>query len=322
MSTYTTRLDQARNVPIFNEDPEEGCGHVYKLTPIVSDSASNGYIGITTQSVWKRMQSHIWSSSFCRGVKNAIDKHTIAGLVVEILLQNVPIDNLLNVEVQQIALFDTHKNGYNCTPGGDFNPMDDPAVRDYHLKRVKEVNARPEVREKHSQGNLRVWAREEDRKQRIDSMNAVRNTEAFKAKHKASMTFHSDPEYRKKIGTATAARLSNPEEVKKLSDAIKNKHKDEEYKQKVATGVSKSWDGRRETTGTAISVALKRKIDTDPEYRKRRAATAADPKVRKNRSNGCKAAWAERKKDPDYKAKQEAARKAGWEKRRANAKKA
>lgn len=47
--------------PDFESPPSDGFGTIYKLTPIESDTGSTGYVGRTTQSLYKRLGNHACS---------------------------------------------------------------------------------------------------------------------------------------------------------------------------------------------------------------------------------------------------------------------
>lgn len=90
------------------------------------------YIGQTTLSVKERWDSHKKPSTHKQRssykLYNAINKYGIDNFYYEILEANIPIEELDNKEIAYIENYDSFKNGYNSTKGGDgriFNKIED-----------------------------------------------------------------------------------------------------------------------------------------------------------------------------------------------------
>ena len=107
------------------------------------------YVG-QTRSWKRRMRGHKCGSKHDDGhlIKRAIKKYGWANVRVKVL-ERVPHAELNATEVRWIATLGTLKpGGYNTTPGGDAQPMDDPEVAARQKQQIKKAMNRPEVRAK------------------------------------------------------------------------------------------------------------------------------------------------------------------------------
>ena len=96
-------------------------GRIYKYT---AKGSGKAYIGQTRQPLRRRAgRSGRNYLRACTKFANAIKKFGWNHFEVEVLLDNVHIDQLDHYEALFISAFDTYRNGYNCTEGGDTNPM-------------------------------------------------------------------------------------------------------------------------------------------------------------------------------------------------------
>jgi len=87
------------------------------------------YIG-QTRNYLERWHSHkddAKRGKGCPGVRNAIKKWGWKNIKKEVLVWCRPED-MDHLERLFIDLYDTHKNGLNCTEGGDVKPMQDPSI--------------------------------------------------------------------------------------------------------------------------------------------------------------------------------------------------
>tara|TARA_Y100000748_G_C15463934_1_gene476082 strand:+ start:479 stop:1411 length:933 start_codon:yes stop_codon:yes gene_type:complete len=108
-----------------------------------------GYVGQTRR--WKkRMNAHRRGKGRDDGhlIKRAIRKYGWDRVDVRVL-EEVPVACLNDAEVRWITTRGTMKpNGYNTTPGGDAQPMDDADVRARHRREIGKAMRTPETREK------------------------------------------------------------------------------------------------------------------------------------------------------------------------------
>ena len=110
-----------------------GTGMVYKITPIYAGATSKGYVGITVRCLAYRVREHLRSGSGCINLHRALIKHGQHNFTLEVLQKDVPINCLFDAEKQWVKTFDTCKNGYNMTEGGDASAMlASAAVRKKH----------------------------------------------------------------------------------------------------------------------------------------------------------------------------------------------
>jgi len=152
------------------------------------------YVG-QTESWVRRMRQH----KECKGrsdgriVKNAILKYGWSNVKV-VVLQTLELTGLNNRErrklldkheIYWIARLNTVKpNGYNITPGGDAQPMDDQETATWHKIQIKTAMNRPEVREK----KRRLWENEDHRKM---MRKARTESSAFMQCRKACQNTHN-----------------------------------------------------------------------------------------------------------------------------------
>lgn len=109
------------------------------------------YVGITT--VFKRrMREHAKGGRGMDGhlVSRGIRKWGWANVKVSILERDVPKELLREREVHWVRERRSMSKewGYNLTPGGDAQPMEDPRVQQWQQRRIKEAMNRDDVREK------------------------------------------------------------------------------------------------------------------------------------------------------------------------------
>ena len=92
-------------------------GIVYKITNKVNKKS---YIGITTRTVEIRWKEHINDSKVYtnRPLYRAFNKYGLDSFILEVL-EEVPDFLLHKKEIMCIKIFNTYKNGYNATLGGD-----------------------------------------------------------------------------------------------------------------------------------------------------------------------------------------------------------
>lgn len=91
-------------------------GYIYKIT---NDINNKVYIGKTEFDVQKRFQEHIKDSkknSKNRPLYKAMNKYGVQHFSIEIIEE---CDNLEQREKYWIKYYDSYKNGYNATLGGD-----------------------------------------------------------------------------------------------------------------------------------------------------------------------------------------------------------
>ncbi len=110
---------------------------IYRFTNTINNKM---YIGLTTQSLKKRVYLHFWvakrnpTSHFAR----ALRKYPKDSWVIEILEEGTTDSKefIKSREVHFVSLYETYVNGYNSTPGGD-DFTDSEFQRENQKNRVK-----------------------------------------------------------------------------------------------------------------------------------------------------------------------------------------
>lgn len=94
-------------------------GYIYKITNLINYKA---YIGKTINSLeqrWKEHQREFQQErSEKRPLYRAFNKYGINNFIIE-LVEEVEVKDLSKREIYWIGYYDTYKNGYNATLGGD-----------------------------------------------------------------------------------------------------------------------------------------------------------------------------------------------------------
>lgn len=228
-------------------------------------------------------------SSKCVGIRNAIQKHGRSNFVIEIVQTNVHESELHAAEAANVEKFDTWKNGYNCTPGGDANPMDDPDVRIRHkatmsdpkfiarcLKKRSVTFATPEFKAKKKSSHTAVWKREGTRAKASKSHKMHWQKPGVKEQRGALMKkVWSDPEHHAVRAAGNAIRARADSTSKKKSATLTMRYKDPVW-----------------------AAARKAKLDATIAKKKATGANKMDPEVVKKRTEVLKARYA----DPEWKA--------------------
>lgn len=95
-------------------------GSIYIIRNTVNDKV---YIGQTTMTVKERFSVHMKPSTAKkkRGYKlySAVSKYGRDKFYVETLETNIPLSLINQKEIEYISKYDSYKNGYNSTKGGD-----------------------------------------------------------------------------------------------------------------------------------------------------------------------------------------------------------
>jgi hypothetical protein len=70
--------------------PIQGHGMIYKITPRVSASRSNGYVGRTSTSLYNRLILHVSKKRKGYAVHRAIQKYGATNFTVHVIENNIP----------------------------------------------------------------------------------------------------------------------------------------------------------------------------------------------------------------------------------------
>jgi len=101
---------------------------------IICKVTSKRYIGQTQQELSKRWGQHIQESKTHsnRPLYNAMNKYGVGMFVIRVIEEDIPIEKLSERECYWIEQFDTYKNGYNATTGGE----ESKAIREDVRKKI------------------------------------------------------------------------------------------------------------------------------------------------------------------------------------------
>lgn len=105
---------------------------VYAITNLTNEKQ---YIGITTRSIKKRFSEHCKANS---GIGNAIRKYGANNFTIVQIDIAKSWEELCEKEIHYISKYDTYKNGYNQTLGGDGAPT---VIHKEIIKEQRELEA-------------------------------------------------------------------------------------------------------------------------------------------------------------------------------------
>ena len=179
------------------------------------------------------------------------------------VLEEVYEEDLDELEKFYIEQFDSFKNGYNSTLGGEGTRGNNP----YANKTEEEIK---EIKEKISKSSSKASKkRYEDPKEREKISIAIKKR-------------YEDPEERKKTGEAAKIALNKPEVKEKLSKIQIKRYEDIKEREKQSKAQIKRYKDEKEREKT--SIAIKKHYE--------------DPKERERQSKAIKTSWEnpERKK--------------------------
>ncbi len=194
-------------------------GCIYLITCTVSGKS---YVGQTVCGVEKRWKRHIADALYNRedfAFTRAIRKHGADNFTVSVLHDNVPDEELNDLEVKEIAEKKTFiPNGYNSTTGGLNRTTISEETR-AKIREARRIQGSPseETRRKISEANKnRIFSEEHRRKLSI------------------AATLRTPPpvseEHRRKIGLAMVARGPRSQETR---DRISRSHRERSKKRKL-----------------------------------------------------------------------------------------
>ena len=148
----------------------------------------------------------------------ALNKHGTSAFVIEVIESDIPLELIAEREIHWISHFQTYRNGYNCTIGGDFSPFADPYVK----ARADAARETPESKAKLNASLKASWnvkgARERQRQRSLDLWNdPTRREEQIEAMKRS----HQDPSVKLAKSKISKAKWANPEWVAKRKASTK-----------------------------------------------------------------------------------------------------
>lgn len=211
------------------------CG-VYKITHIASGKS---YIGISkdVNRRWAQHKSFINTNSRKNAIYSAIRKHGVEAFSWQIIEQ-CDIDELEVRECHWIAVFDTFRNGYNLTAGGEYNKVFSDETRKKMSESHKGKKQSNELIEKRTVKGVKHFTYgkprpEETRRKISESLKGKQHSEQTKLKMSASQSGKKlTDEAKMKISLKNTGKKRSVETLKKLSESHKGKQQSQETKQK------------------------------------------------------------------------------------------
>ncbi len=152
-------------------------GYIYKITNKINGKC---YIGQTIHDIEKRWNKHrkcIGTENGCPGLRRAFEKYGLKNFKFEIVIICFDTD-LSKFEKEYIKKYDSYKNGYNLTHGGEQGGFftgckHTPENVEKIKQRWAEYNANPENRKKISDRMKSKYADPKNREEHSKIMKAV-----------------------------------------------------------------------------------------------------------------------------------------------------
>lgn len=213
------------------------CG-VYKITHIASGKS---YIGISKNIERRWTQHRSWVNTGKRksAIYAALQKYGIDAFSWQIIEQCQP-DQLEIREQHWIAVFDTFRNGYNLTAGGEYNKE----LSDESRKRMSESHKGKkqsqdliEKRIKRGEEHYRFGKiiSNETKRKISEKLTGLKQSDETKAKRSKSLTGRKmPPEAVEKSRIARTGIKFTEQARKNLSEAHKGKKHSDETKKKMS----------------------------------------------------------------------------------------
>ena len=188
------------------------------------------YIGLS-ENIEKRYREHANGHHIKNSrIDRAIRKYGADKFDLEII-EKLPNDRTLLMKREEywVSHYNTYqdKNHYNLTPGGDFNPMKDPNIKEKHAQIMKSGEVRDKLSEANSGRKL-----SQETKEKISKANSGKNHPFFGHKH--------TPETIQKMSEANSGRNVSQKTRNKLSKALSGRELSDEHKINVSKSLNTS----------------------------------------------------------------------------------
>lgn len=235
----------------------KGTGQIYKITPLLSQSKSTGYVGLNTTSLADRLSNHFSPNNKCIALRNALQRYGRSNFVIELLQVDVPLGDLLESEKLCVSEHDTYKRGYNCTPGGESNPMNDPNIRKKH----KEIVSNPEFVAKATAKRMVTFALPEIKVKKSQGMKEAWRRGEFRAQHKESekAAWKNDDSRRANVSSRSTKQWNDANERDRIVKLQKEAHKRPEVKANKSKESKRRWEDPIWAASMKLKLAAGRK---------------------------------------------------------------
>jgi hypothetical protein len=277
------------NHPGLRKECKPGFGRIYRISTPKSARGRRGYVGLNTTTLCDRLGGHFVPNSRCRKLRNALAKHGREAFGIEVVEDNIPVQNLKAREIHWVAVFDSHCKGYNCTPGGESNPMDDEETRARHKEKMSDPEfikktvakrkitfATPEFKERASIAHKKAWENPESKEKLSHSLKVFNSlpgaqdsrrtlsTEMWQSEqHRqdavdAMKRAHKDPAVKKAKSKTTAAMWQDPEWVAKRNASHAEARKKPGHFERHSAASKRAWTPERRASHGAKCRETKR----------------------------------------------------------------
>lgn len=194
---------------------------IYKVTNAVNGKV---YIGQTTQTLEKRWKNHLHDMKYNTNNKfyNAIKKYGCESFIKEVIEENIQSEEKLsNREKYWIKYYNSYKEGYNSTIGGEISPMKYKEIREKVSKSMKGRKFTKEHREKLklAQKGRKGTPHTEEHKKYMSQL--MKGREVSK-------------ETREKLRKASLGQKQSDETINKRSKAMKGRKFTKEHREKIS----------------------------------------------------------------------------------------
>ena len=197
-------------------------GYIYLLT------FGNGkhYVGLTNNFERRIKQHKSDSVDVNNKLYNAWKKYK--GPIAEEVIFTCRQSDLKEFEIHFIAEYDSHRNGYNSTPGGDASPHDYPEGRANHKAAFERLKADP------------VWREAQSNRMRAVIAKRDANT-SFKAEQsERTKRMVADPAWKAAQSERAKRQYADPAFKAAQSEMMKKMHTDPEYRAALSNGARMS----------------------------------------------------------------------------------
>lgn len=207
------------------------------------------------------------------------------------ILEEVYEEDLNELEKFYIQQFDSYKNGYNSTIGGEGTRGHNPFANktEEEMKKIKEKLSKSQS----IAGKKRFKNPKERKKQSIINKKRFQDPEEREKISEILRERYKDPKEREKMSEIQRKRYKNPKEREKQSIALRKRWEDKERRKKQSETIKKHWEDKNEREKQSI---IQRKRWEDKELREKISKIQ-----RKN--------W----EDQEYREKQNIAQRKRWE---------
>lgn len=113
MSKLTLKQQRFADEYIIGKKSRDSYGIVYLITNLINDKK---YVGITTRNIYHRFEEHCKAKS---AIGRAINKYGREAFSIRTLEEALDKEELFYLEKEYIKRYDSYRNGYNRTIGGD-----------------------------------------------------------------------------------------------------------------------------------------------------------------------------------------------------------